>query len=234
MTSFITKTLNTPFTLPELLQKSRTNLQWSLGEAAERSSVPEKYLRILEAGAYHLLPGEIYAKSFLKKYADCLKLQTKVIIKMYQAEKATQLSLPAFLPPQPLAKKIFTFSPRFFTAASLTLGIMACLTYIGWQLAATYRSPNLAISYPQNNLITVAHQIMVTGFTEPEIVLQINHERILLAPDGSFNQPVDLQEGLNQITIEAKKKHSQPTSVDLSVFRQAEAATKPEPPSPHS
>lgn len=234
MTSFIAKTLTNPTTLPELLQKSRLTLGWSLAEAARRSTVPEKYLNILEIGAYHLLPGEIYAKSFLKKYAESLKLQAKIIIKMYQAEKATQLALPAFLPPQPLAKKIFNLSPKFFAAASISLGVLACLSYIGWQVGQTYRSPKLTVTYPQNNLVTLANQIYVSGQTEPEIILQINHERILVAPNGSFNQTVDLQEGLNQIIIEAKKKHSQPNQITVSVYRQTEAAVSPETPSPHS
>lgn len=234
MTSFIAKTLTNPTTLPELLQKSRLNLSWSLAEASRHSCVPEKYLSILEAGAYHLLPGEIYAKSFLKKYAESLKLQAKIIIKMYQAEKATQMALPTFLPPQPLAKKIFNLSPKFFTTLSLSLGVVACLAYIGWQVGQTYRSPKLTISYPQNNFATPANQIYVSGQTEPEIILQINHERILVAPNGSFTQTVDLQEGLNQIIIEAKKKHSQPNQVTISVYRQAEAAKAPENPSPHS
>lgn len=132
-----------------------------------------------------------------------------------------------------MAKKIFNFSPRFFTTAAVSLSILACLTYIGWQLTLTYRAPKLAIAYPANNLITPVNQLTINGQTEPESLLQINHERILVAPDGSFTQTINLREGLNQITIEAKKKHSQIKTISLSVYRQTEAIST-EQASPHS
>lgn len=231
MTSFIQKTISSPITLPELLQKNRLNLGLSLLEAARITGVPEKYLQALEDGNYSSLPGEIYVRAFLKKYSDLLKLQAKAIVKMYQEERGTQLTLPVVLPPKPLTKKIFSFSPRFFTTASIALGIVACVGYIGWQLLATYRPPELTITYPQNNLTTNNSQLTVSGKAESEIVLLINRERILVAPDGSFAQNMDLQEGVNQIIIEARKKHGQPKIVNLSIFRQQAEAVKPTSPS---
>ena len=74
MVGFSSKEISNPPSLSERLKNRRQKLGIDLTEAAKDTSISVKYLTAIESGQHNKLPGEVYAKSFLKVYAKFLGL----------------------------------------------------------------------------------------------------------------------------------------------------------------
>jgi cytoskeletal protein RodZ len=59
-------------TAAQILKDARLELGIDLDEVAEKTKIPLRYLKTIEMGKYHLLPGESYAKLYVRSYAEFL------------------------------------------------------------------------------------------------------------------------------------------------------------------
>ena len=55
-----------------------------ISEVEVRTKIRAKYLRAMENEEWDLLPGDVYAKSFLRTYGDYLGLDTRQLIDEYK------------------------------------------------------------------------------------------------------------------------------------------------------
>src|SRR3989339_1103873 len=86
MTGFKLKNIKTDLTVGQRLECQRTNLNLSLQTAAEQTKISIDYLVALEKSQYTRLPGDVYARNFLKRYADWLGLEAGDLVAKYQSE----------------------------------------------------------------------------------------------------------------------------------------------------
>lgn len=221
MSSFIHKKLASSKTLPEILKEERFRADLSLDEVSFETHIPTKYLEALEQGTYEKLPGEVYNKQYIKKLAKLFSLSEKNLLTIYQQEKASQLSFQEVFHKSPPTKNLFFWlSPKLLRHGLITLLIIACLTYLGWEISNIFSAPLLEINSPTSQTITQEANIKIDGQTEPEAILTINNQEILPKPDGTFTETVDLTMGLNIFNISAKKKHSKVSTITLSILRE--------------
>jgi hypothetical protein len=78
--------------------------------------------------------------------------------------------------------------------------------------------PNLSIDYPDKNLVTTELIIEVKGKSDPETEIKINNASIMSTKDGSFSQEIKLKQGLNKLTISAKKKYGEESVIQRQVL----------------
>ncbi|MCM8798815.1 MAG: helix-turn-helix domain-containing protein, partial [Candidatus Omnitrophica bacterium] len=76
----------------ETLKKARENKQLSLEEISRQTHIPTKVLSALEEEAFANLAGPVYVKSFLKKYAEFLGLNSTEILNIYLSTFVQPLS----------------------------------------------------------------------------------------------------------------------------------------------
>jgi Helix-turn-helix domain len=62
------------------LKKTRTDLDISIQVAAKETNILAHYLEALEKGDWSPLPGEVYARGYLKKYSEYLDLDSAGIM----------------------------------------------------------------------------------------------------------------------------------------------------------
>lgn len=223
MPRFAKKQISRGQTLAERLKKARLEKGLTLLEVATKTKISLKYLEVLEAGHYQSLPGEMYAKAWLKIYAKLLDLPIKEILVAYKIEKAVSTRIKN-LNPAPEDKKFFKshfLSPRFFKFGGIGLVIVALLLYLVWEINNIMAPPQVTILEPPNNFKTVASSILVVGQTEPEVRLTINNELVLLDENGHFSQTINLAVGLNNLQISAKKKHSRINNLEWNILRES-------------
>lgn len=65
------------------LKEARTARKLSLEEVEEETKIRRKYLQALENEQYDVLPGQVYAKAFLKNYARFLNLDIEEVMQAY-------------------------------------------------------------------------------------------------------------------------------------------------------
>jgi hypothetical protein len=69
----------------EYLRAQREATNTSLEQIATKTRIPERSLRLLEAGTFESLPADVFVRGFLRSYAGCLGLDADEIVKRYAA-----------------------------------------------------------------------------------------------------------------------------------------------------
>jgi transcriptional regulator with XRE-family HTH domain len=90
----------------ELLRYEREMRNRTLSEIASETCISTRYLQAIEADDPKILPGDFFHRSFIRQYADCLKLDcatTKAILDAVEPAPEIDL-LPAFSIPQQIAE----------------------------------------------------------------------------------------------------------------------------------
>jgi hypothetical protein len=62
------------------LREARMRARIDMSEVESRTKIRAKYLRAIENEEWDLLPGPVYAKSFLRTYADFLGLDSRMLV----------------------------------------------------------------------------------------------------------------------------------------------------------
>jgi len=207
-------------TLGERLARLRQENKYSLEEVANHLGIEVCYLEFLEKGQYQQLPGEVYIKSFLKKYAEFLEVNSQMVMNLYAKERQIVAQVKKSPSPNSSTKDVIT--PKRIRFGLIIIIVIACLIYLGWQIKMIFAPPGLTISSPPDNLITNQASITVEGQTEPEASITINDQAVLANPEGNFSKQIDLQKGINTITISVSKERSQTKMITRQVLYKLE------------
>ena len=70
----------------DILRKERERQKLTVRDVEQGTSIRSVYIEALENGDYDKLPGEVYAKGFVKNYAGFLNLDAETLSKEFSAE----------------------------------------------------------------------------------------------------------------------------------------------------
>lgn len=220
MKSFTIKSVAVHATLGEKLRQLRNEAQLSLEEFATRSGIQRKYVVALEAGRYDRLPGDVYVRNFLRRYADLLQVNPARVYELYERERrvvrppgATSVKPPHALS-EPHAPNIPVLARKLAIAAS----VLTLLVYLAVKVYTIVTPPTLQILSPAEDLVTSELSVRIEGFTEGASAVRINGQPIFTDPTGHFSERIDLQPGLNVIKIAANKQRSKEQVVYRSII----------------
>jgi cytoskeletal protein RodZ len=99
--------------LGERLRVAREEQGIGLSQAAAETRILQRYLVALEEGDYANLPGDVYARGFIRNYAKLLGLSAEELIEEYRRERGQ--TEPIKVIPATSAPRIRSlFIPSFF------------------------------------------------------------------------------------------------------------------------
>ncbi len=212
-------------TLNEKFARARLEQSMSLDTAEKFTGVARKYLEAIEGGDYHILPGEVYAENFIKKYALFLGLDTDPILQEYRRERRITKNSSLKKQEKNCYRALCGVERRDFistpTIMRLVLGSMSLLIffiYLGFRVHSSLRPPDLVVFQPQKDIMIEDVTLDVLGKTEPEAEVWINNRPIFIDPTGYFKEKVELTLGLNALVISAQKKHSEKSILSRKVL----------------
>lgn len=203
--------------LGSYLKKLREEKNIPMETAARSTGISLKYLKALEADDFSRLPGLVYAKNFLKNY---------LIFLDGDIEKGIGLLNPPKSSADFKSKKNkniasgVIFSPRRIELGIALLIILGLFSYFFYEARFLSAPPKLEIFYPSDNEQTAARTISVDGRTGGEAKIFINQEAVFVNADGTFKETVDLQKGLNLITIQAVNKKGKTAALERRILVQ--------------
>jgi len=222
MTAFKKTRLASSRTIGERLREHRLELKLSVEEAVQATKINRKYLEAIEQGNYKQLPGEVYVRNFLKKYAEFLQLDVEEVIGQYAKEHGVVKQItnqgPRFVQRHVDAKPLLT--PKRLRRLGFIIVVLIVLGYIAWQVWSIVRPPELIIDYPPARLTIQDQTIEVRGYTEPESTVTINGQEALINAQGEFSEQVGLHVGLNTIKVVSKKERSRAQTIIQQVLVQ--------------
>jgi transcriptional regulator with XRE-family HTH domain len=212
MVTFKKKSIITASSLGEDLHKARKVLNLTLSSVESKIGIAKKYLISLENNDWENIPGEVYAKNWLKKYSKLLGLQWDDIRKKFEDELSRQkLWTDGKKHKFGVSKKRFIILPRIIKNALIILTVVAIVLYLALQLWSLLSPPSLKIVYPESDFITNSSYIKIVGQVTNESWFGLNDKEVATDSDGWFTVDMDLNKGLNVIKLEAKKRYGRST-----------------------
>jgi cytoskeletal protein RodZ len=217
---FTQKKVNS-YTLGEQLKKIRGEGRISLLEISRDTKIPVRYLTMIEEGDYDSLPPDVYVKGFLRSYAEYLGVDPKKLIKIYQRERDIKNNLTKNENKTAMPKKVrvprFVITPKIITAAAIVLVILGGFFYLYKEIGRFAAEPRLAITDPLGDEAIDSNSVNIAGFTDQDSKLTINDQPVLVNEEGSFQENILLQDGLNTITVAATNRFGKSVSKTLNV-----------------
>ena len=121
--------------LGERFRQAREALGISIAEASTATRILPRYLQAIEAGDVASLPGDVYARGFVRNYAQLLGLPPEEMVSLYRQERGEPTSritiVPAAVPPRTRSCLIPSFFVTFFTVLLLLAGLYFVLSSTG-------------------------------------------------------------------------------------------------------
>ena len=70
----------------DILRRERERQELTIQDVEQGTSIRAVYIEALENGEYDKLPGEVYAKGFIKNYGNFLELNGEDLVRQFIAE----------------------------------------------------------------------------------------------------------------------------------------------------
>ncbi|GAA0366011.1 helix-turn-helix domain-containing protein [Bacillus horti] len=97
--------------LGKLLKQKRLEQDISMEKLQEETKIRKRYIEAIEQGEYNILPGQFYARAFIKSYAEAVGLNPEEILQEYAKEVPQIPTGPIEPVPSRRTKNIKTRSP---------------------------------------------------------------------------------------------------------------------------
>ncbi|MFH1890853.1 MAG: helix-turn-helix domain-containing protein [Candidatus Kuenenbacteria bacterium] len=221
MVVFRQKKIITTSFLGEDLQKARQALNLSLRAVEKKLGISENYLKAIENNDWEEIPGEVYRKNFLKKYADFLGINFDKIKEKYDRNiQNSGIDKNEISGKFGIGRKRFLVLPKIIKTILICILILIIIVYLGWQIASLISPPQFVILYPEERFVTKSSLVKVLGFVKNESWIGLNDNEITVGEDGYFSIDIDLNPGLNIIKFEAKKRHGRSKVIYRSIIVQ--------------
>ena len=121
--------------LGERFREAREARGISISEASTATRILPRYLQAIEAGDVASLPGDVYARGFVRNYAQLLGLPAEEMVALYRKERGEPTApikiVPAAVPPRTRSCLIPSFFVTFFTVLLLLAGFYFVLNVTG-------------------------------------------------------------------------------------------------------
>ncbi len=222
MVSFSAKEISNPLKTGERLKERRQSLNLSLSKVSKEINIAVNYLEALEQNEFQKIPGEIYAKSFLKTYASYLGFDLEGIINDYETERKIYSKTKKFEfnrhrnPVKRVSQLHLLATPKLLRSLIIVLLAFVCLIYLGLKIQAITAAPEITIFQPESDFVTDQNFIEVSGEIGKETTLEINGQPVMVDNQSHFKETLELQAGVNLIEFKATTRHGR----QGKIFRQ--------------
>jgi len=211
MNGFVTKQLGKKSRgLGTVLKTARSKADMTLEQVEGITKVPRKYLEALELGEFNRLPAEAYNLGYVRCYAQALHLNPDKIIALYKQERSDKWhqnpAAKVSFSPKRMGDWQFLVTPKLIGILGLVILFGGVGLYIASELKRFTSPPALEITSLPTESTSRTDSITLAGTTNDGAILTINSEPIFVGADGHFSQPVQLNPGVNQITLQAKNR----------------------------
>lgn len=211
-------------TLGEKLRKLRSEYQVSLLEVARHTGIRKEYLEYLEGGEYAKLPADVYLRGFIRSYAQCLGVDSKGLIRLYDRERSIAKHLgkePNVASTAPEKKRrsfvLFVVTPKMMIGGLVGIFIFGVAAYLYREFQVFVSEPFLAVLEPANGQEIASEETFIVGKTDRDAKLFLNGEPIFVNETGEFRERLRLSLGVNTAEIRVVNRFGKERKQTVSV-----------------
>ncbi|MBI4239716.1 helix-turn-helix domain-containing protein [Candidatus Uhrbacteria bacterium] len=202
--------------LGALLRSARAQYELTLEEVSQALLIRKETLQHFEYDRLTQIPEKMYREQFLKTYATYLGLPWDRVCEYYQAQQRDDVPQRQIMPS--LQSSQFWVAHRIMKNSLFAVVALGIVSYIFFLSMDASKGPHLVVTNPPDNFSAHADTVVVAGQTTEDAGVRINGQPIVKNKDGSFEQVVSLQEGVNRIQISATKKSGKEHIIERNII----------------
>ena len=215
--AFTRKKVDCQQSVGSAISSARRQSGKSIEECSRRLSIPQRYLKAIEQEDLESLPGLIYEKNFIKRYAEFLRVRPQPLMQRWvQLRQGTEAKTPEFV--SRVQWWHLVQGPLFWRRVTVVAVILTLAGYVGNQLVEMASPPLLVIESPAVGQVVSNPDVAVSGVVAKSATLEVNGQMVSSDDSGVFNIAVLLEPGANTIRAVAEKRYGKPAVVERQVF----------------
>jgi cytoskeletal protein RodZ len=206
----------------KILQEARLERKITLEQVSEQTKIRQDVLAALEANDFQRLSSIASIKGFLKSYAEFLGLPSAQVLAFFRRDfmgkEKKKVVLGGLV--KPVVRRQFNWTPKKTTIIIVVFFFIILAGWLIFQYLSLVRPPSLKITEPVPDTRVGQVTIEVIGRADPDSLVTVNKEVVLLSSNGDFSHQVSLYPGENNLIIEATNKLGKKRSIERTVFYQ--------------
>ncbi len=201
-------------TAAQILKAARTDAGINIEEASDKTKIPLKYLKLIESGQHQLLPGESYARLYIKSYAEFLGLSGEDCVSFFRRDLG--VSSPRRIGPRKeqsfikdlnksmkeVSEKI-SLDPNRAKILGVIVIFLSLIVYLFYQYLSFNSPPELKYEI---NCQKKGDQfwVVVEGHTDPDSTIIVDSIPVEVDSNGDFSEQLLFVPGKKEINIKAQ------------------------------
>ena len=202
-------------TVGKFLKEARLKKKYSLAFLEEKTKIKKEFIGAIETEGWKSLPEFPVVSGFVKSLASYLKLETEFIgalLKRDYPPKALAIS------PKPDVTETMFWTPKHTFFVGIAVILVLVVGYLGFQYYKFLSPPGLEILEPKDGAVIKTREVIVSGKTDPDAVLVINNQPVLLEEDGKFTAKIEIFEKTQEIVVSAKARSGKETTITRKII----------------
>jgi cytoskeletal protein RodZ len=181
--------------------------------AERETKIRRHFLAAMERSAWDELPAPVYAKGFVRNYAAYLRLDPVEAVAAWRRERGEASVEPPLVTPRPVQAppRGIVIGPGLLVAALVSLGAVAIVVFIGFQLLRFAEPPIIRVTDPAEAITevpeeTATYTLRGETVARGEVTIRAPGQqdvRVLAGGDGTWRTLVDLRRGENRFLVSA-------------------------------
>jgi cytoskeletal protein RodZ len=198
-------------TVGQVIKNKRLQLGKSLDVVSADTKIQKRFLEYIEKDEFSPFESEVFLKGFIKIYAEYLGLDVKKVLALYRRTNHTPIGKTEdtqLFKQKALNKRRNVLTPQLIITILLTLFSLGVVAYIFIQIHKFQTPPELTIIEPPQDITTTEEIIKVKGKISQNTTAEINGVAVEQNENGEFEKEMKLNEGMNIITVKARKNNN--------------------------
>lgn len=206
-------------TIGKVLKETRVRKKYSRVKLEKETKIKKDFIKAIEEEDWDSLPEYPVVAGFIRSMSGVLKVDRK------QAAARLRRDYPPKslrINPKPDVSSKFTWSPRLTFIAGVLVVSAIIVSYLGFQYIGFISPPPLTVESPNDGDIVKDRVIQVSGKTDPNAVIRVNNQPVLVAEDGSFVSQIEVYQGTHFIEVRAVSRSGKESVVKRKIIPELE------------
>ena len=201
------------------LRDSRRSQKKSLADLEKVTRIKKDFIRSVEKESWSKLPDYPVVSGFVKSIAGALSLNQARVVAMLRRDYPPQS---VSINPKADVLGKFVWSPKLTFFAGIIIVTVTIVGYLGFQYYNFVQPPALEIYLPANDDEVFESTLVVSGKTNPESVVRVNNQPVIVKEDGVFVTTIEVFQKTQEVLIKSVSRSGKETVISRKIVPQLE------------
>lgn len=201
-------------TIGDVIKEARIKKKLSYANIEKETKIKKEFVRAIEKQQWVRLPEYPVVNGFVRSLSDVLGLDRKQTLAKLRRDyppKSLRIN------PKPDVSQKIVWSPKFTFLAGVLVFSLIIISYLTYQYIDFISPPDLEVKFPEDGQVVTNKNLTVSGSTEPEAVIKINNQPVIVGQDGGFSTEIEIFEGTDEVEVKAISRSGKETTVHRNI-----------------